>query len=199
MAQGDRVVLLRHGETEWSRTGRHTGRSDIDLTDHGVDEARAAGPALAAHRFALVLVSPLQRARRTAELAGFTDMTVDDDLLEWDYGEIEGRTTAELRETTPGWTIWDGPPPGGESIEQVGERVDRVIERVLAVDGDVLCVAHGHVSRTLTARWAGLPAGDARRFLMGTAAINVLGWEREARAIERSNDQRHLEGIDVVT
>lgn len=186
-------MLLRHGETEWSRGGRHTGRTDIGLTTDGEAEARAAGAALSSHRFALVLVSPLQRARCTAALAGFDDVVVDDDLREWDYGSYEGRTTSEIRaEGDPHWTIWDGPPPDGEPIAHVGVRADRVIERTRATDGDVLCVAHGHVSRVLTARWVGLGAVDARRFLMGTAAINVLGWEREAPAIERLNDQSHL-------
>lgn len=196
MANGDRLVLLRHGETEWSRTMRHTGRTDVPLTPLGEREAAAARPALARWRFAAVLTSPLGRARHTAELAGFSDARVDDDLIEWDYGELEGRTTAELREQSPGWTIWDGPPPGGERLEDVATRVDRVIQRVLAVDGDVLCVAHGHLLRTLTARWAGLAPIDARRFLLGTAAISVLGWEREERAVERTNDQHHLAGVD---
>lgn len=180
--------LVRHGETEWARLGRHTGRTDVPLTDVGREQARALGRRLAEHRFALVLTSPLSRAAETAALAGYPSAGVDPDLREWDYGDLEGRLTADIRSERPDWTIWRGPWPGGETIAQVAARADRVVSRVRAADGDVLLVAHGHLLRVLAARWLGLPATSGCLFSLGTASISVLGWERETPVIERWNE-----------
>ena len=187
------VVLLRHGETEWSRDGRHTGRADVPLTDTGREQARAAAPRLTAFEFSLVLVSPLDRARETAERAGVgAGMVPDDDLLEWDYGEAEGRTTPQIREQRPGWDIWRDGPPGGEPLEHVGERADRAIARALVAGGDVCLVAHGHLCRVLGARWIGLEPVVGGSLKLGTAAICELGFERERRAFDTWNDTAHL-------
>jgi broad specificity phosphatase PhoE len=184
------IWLVRHGETEWAKSGRHTGRSDIPLTDVGRHQAEALARRLAGHRFALVLTSPRSRAAETARLAGFPDAVVEPDLGEWDYGEFEGRTTADIRTEIPEWSIWTGPWRKGESVDDVGRRADRIIERCLdpAIDGDVLLFAHGHLLRVLAARWIRLPA-DAGRFLaLGTATIGILGWERNTRVIETWNE-----------
>jgi broad specificity phosphatase PhoE len=180
------VWLLRHAETEWSRTGRHTGRTDVPLTEAGRERARALRDRLAGRTFALVLSSPLSRARATAELAGL-EPQLRDDLVEFDYGEYEGITTAEIRERRPGWDLWRDGSPGGETAEQVGRRVDRVIEEALAAGGDVAVVAHGHVLRALAARWVEQPAAFGGRLALDTGAISVLGFEREARVIRHWN------------
>ena len=169
--------MVRHGETEWSRDGRHTGTTDIPLTEDGESSARELAPRLAGRSFALVLVSPLQRARRTAELAGFPDAEVDADLVEWRYGDYEGITTDEIRETVPGWTVWTHPVPGGESAE------DRVVARCQRTAGDVLLVGHGHALRGLAARWLGLPVTDGRLLALDTGTVSVLGHERESPAV----------------
>ena len=189
MPSGENVVVLaRHGETEWSATGRHTGLTDIPLTSRGEDQARALAPMLAAHRFALVLASPLARAQETARLAGFGGRVVDEpDLVEWDYGDYEGLTTPQIRERAPGWTVFTGPVPGGESLEQVATRVDRVIRRVRSADGNSLVVAHGHVLRVLAARWCELDPVEGRRLPLETATVSVLGWEHEAPGIRLWN------------
>lgn len=180
--------LIRHGETEWSRSGQHTGRSDIALTDTGRDQARALGAQLRGRQFALVLSSPMRRALETAYLAGFDDrVNVDLDLCEWNYGEYEGRTTPSIRETVPGWTVWTHTIPGGETPAEIANRVDRVIERVRSTEGDAAIFAHGHVLRVLAARWLGLGPEAGRLLALGTATISVLGWERETPAIERWN------------
>lgn len=182
------VWLIRHGETEWSRSGQHTGRSDVALTDTGRAQARALGAQLRGRRFALVLSSPMRRALETAHLAGFDSrVTVDVDLCEWNYGEYEGVTTATIRETVPGWTVWTHPIPGGETPPEIANRVDRVIERVRSAEGDAAIFAHGHVLRVLAARWLGLGPEDGRLLALSTATISVLGWERETPAIERWN------------
>lgn len=183
------VWLLRHAETEWSKAGRHTGRTDIPLTDAGRERARTLAPRVAGHEFALVLVSPLSRARETAELAGLGDrMALRDELLEWDYGEYDGITTPEIREQRPGWWLWHDGCPGGESAGDVGARVNRVIEEVLQVDGDAILVAHGHVLRVLAARWMELHPSAGGRLALSTGALSVLGFEREARVVWRWND-----------
>lgn len=179
------MILLRHGETEWSRDGRHTGRTDLPLTDKGDNQARALAPLVKGRTFDLTLTSPALRARRTAELAGLTDYETDPDLWEWDYGGYEGITTSDIRETRPGWFLWrDGVIPGdaehpGESAREVGARADRVIARARAVDGDVVLVAHGHFLRVLCARWLGLPPENGRHFRLDTGTYSRLGYERD--------------------
>ncbi len=189
------LYIVRHGETEWSRTGKHTGRTDVPLTEPGREQAGALGRRLVGHRFALVLTSPLSRASDTARLAGFPDAQPVDDLREWDYGAFEGRTTPEIQDDIPGWTIWTGPWRGGETPDEVAARVDRVIARCLdpAVDGDGLLFAHGHVLRVLAARWLGLSATQGGSFALGTATIGILGWERGNRVIETWNEACHLD------
>jgi probable phosphoglycerate mutase len=180
------VWLLRHAETEWSKAHRHTGRTDLPLTEAGEAAARALAPRLAGHDFALVLSSPLQRARRTAELAGVGDRAqLRDDLMEWDYGFAEGRTTEDIRQERPGWVVWAGPLEGGEGPDDVGARADRVIAEALAADGDALLVAHGHVLRVLAARWLEQPAAFGARLRLRTGGVGVLGFERETRVLLR--------------
>ncbi len=180
-----RLVLARHGETEWSKSGQHTGRTDIPLTDAGREQARRLGLALAGRTFSRVLSSPLVRARETAALAGFGDRVVlDDELQEWDYGEYEGRRRVDIARDDPGWTIWSRPIPGGESLAELGGRADRVIERLLPVGGDVLIFSHGHFLRVLAAGWIESPPLMASRLDLTTATISELGWEAELRVIE---------------
>jgi broad specificity phosphatase PhoE len=188
------IYLVRHGDTEWSRSGQHTGRTDIPLTESGRAQAVELGKRLRGREFALVLTSPMSRAAETARIAGFGDATRVDDLREWDYGEFEGRTTDEIQTSMPGWTIWSGPWPGGETAEHIGARVDRVIARCLdpAVHGNSLLFAHGHVLRVLTARWLSQPPSAGADYALGTATIGVLGWERANRVIETWNDACHL-------
>lgn len=180
--------LVRHGETEWARLGRHTGRTDIPLTDAGRAEARSVARKLVGRQFSMVLSSPLSRALDTAHLAGFPNVQALDDLMEWDYGADEGRTTAEIREDRPDWSIWSAGPRDGETADEVAERVDRVIERVRAASGDVLVFAHGHVLRILAARWLGEPPTEGRHYALSTATLSVLGWERDNPVIERWNE-----------
>ena len=187
-----KLFLVRHGETEWSRSGRHTGRTDVPLTDVGRRQAEAIGQRLRDRHFALVLTSPSSRAAETARLAGFPDAERTTDLMEWDYGEFEGMTTAQIRETLPGWSIWQGPWPGGETPDQVSVRVDRVIARCLAAQGDCLLFAHGHVLRVLAARWLGEPARAGAHYALGTATLSILGWEHARRVIELWNEACHL-------
>lgn len=185
--------LIRHGETEWSASGRHTGRTDIPLTEEGIRQARALGRYLAGRAFALVLTSPLSRAADTCRLAGYGRVAQpSEDLLEWDYGQAEGRTTAEMRAERGGWSVWTGGPPGGETVEEVGRRTDRVIARALEASGDVALFAHAHVLRILAARWLGLPPDNGRLFVLGPASLSVLGWEREVRVLSRWNDRSFL-------
>jgi probable phosphoglycerate mutase len=180
--------LVRHGETEWSATGRHTSRTDVDLTPAGVVAAREVAGRLPDLPWARVLTSPRLRARRTATLAGFPDADVVEDLVEWDYGADEGRTTPEIREGRPGWTVWADGPADGESADEVGRRADRVVGLVRTADGPVLAFSHGHLSRALGARWVGEPVGFGARLGLSTAAVSVLGWERDTPVIERWND-----------
>ncbi len=187
------VWLVRHGTTDWSRSGRHTGRTDVRLTPEGERAAAALRPVLADRRFALVLSSPLRRARDTAELAGcFPEL--DDDLQEWDYGQYEGRTTNEIRAERPGWLIWQDGVLGGETADDVAARADRVITRVRAAGGDCLLFAHGHLLRILGARWIGAPPTAGQHLLLATAAVSILGYERETPALARWNDTSHLDG-----
>lgn len=183
----DRLVVVRHGETPWSVERKHTGRSDIPLTDNGRDDARAIAGALRTFDVARCLCSPLRRAWETAELGGL-EPERDDDLMEWDYGVYEGRTTDEIRRSTPGWSVWTHPMIDGESIDDVARRADRVIERVIALDGPTAIVSHSHFLRILAARWIGLPPVEGRRLTLDTTSLSVLGWERENRTIDRWND-----------
>jgi broad specificity phosphatase PhoE len=181
------VWLVRHGETEWSRDHRHTSRTDLPLTDHGTHQARQLPGKLAGVRFDLVLSSPRQRARRTAELAGFADPVVEDDLVEWDYGDYEGIPTVEIRRSVPGWTVWSHPTPGGETPDRVARRLDRVVDRLRSETGRCLVFGHGHALRALTARWLDLDVRQGRSFVLETAAVSVLGWERENPVVLRWN------------
>ncbi len=191
MGAGTELWLIRHGETEWSLSRKHTGRTDIGLTEHGRRRAEELRDYLAGKKFAAVLTSPLKRARETSEIAGFGDVAnVDDGLREWDYGVHEGRTTEEIRAETPGWSVWRNEIPEGETLEQVGTRADGVIDRVLAAAGDderVALFAHAHILRILAARWVGLEAREGRLFVLGTGSVSVLGWEREVRVIQAWN------------
>ena len=180
------VWLVRHGETEWSRDHRHTSTTDLPLTEDGVEVARSLGPMLE-RDFTLVLTSPRRRARDTAELAGHGAAEVDDDLAEWAYGDYEGVTTDEIRETVPDWTVWTHPSPGGESATEVAERLDRVVARLQGVEGDALVFGHGHALRALAARWLGLPVADGRLFRLDTATVSALGYERQTPVVLRWN------------
>ncbi|HWG65364.1 MAG TPA: histidine phosphatase family protein [Streptosporangiaceae bacterium] len=189
------LILLRHGETGWSRAGRHTGRTDVPLTEAGEASAALLAPVLARRPIRAAFTSPAQRAVRTAALAGFPDATVDPDLQEWDYGGYEGHTTSEIRETHPGWYLWrDGVIPGdadhpGEKIEEVGARADKVLARVspLLEEGDVLIISHGHMLRALTARWLGLQPSAGRYFHLDTGTLSSLGFEHGERVVLRWN------------
>lgn len=190
-----KLWLLRHGETEWSRSGQYTGLTDLPLTEHGEEQALSARPALAGIDFGLLLSSPSQRARRTAELAGFPDAAVEPLAHEWDYGDYEGINSAEVRRQNPGYLIWNDGVPGGETIDQVAARADAVISRVLSaqptgasagqVVDNALLVAHGHFLRVLTARWLNLAATEGRHFVLGTAKVCTLGWDKQTPAIEQ--------------
>ncbi|HEY7045657.1 MAG TPA: histidine phosphatase family protein [Jatrophihabitantaceae bacterium] len=181
--------LIRHGETEWSKSGQHTGRTDLPLTETGERQAAALGAMLADVQPVLVLSSPRQRALRTAELAGLKVDDIDPDLSEWDYGDYEGRTTAQIRERVPGWSLWTDPVPNGETPHDVAVRADRVLRRALPhlAEGPVFFIAHGHISRVIGARWIGLDVLDAGRLMLGTAAPSVLGAEHGSPAIKHWN------------
>jgi probable phosphoglycerate mutase len=183
-----RVFLVRHGETEWSRSGRHTGRTDIPLTDAGREAARRLAPILQREQFQLVLASPLDRARETSALAGFNDVSTEQDLYEWDYGSYEGKTAEEIRELAPGWLLFRDGCPGGETPDQIWDRADRVIARVRKVPGDVVLFAHGHILRAIGARWIGLAVVDGSRFRLDTATLCVLSYYHGLPAVERWND-----------
>jgi len=183
-----RLWLVRHGQTAWSAAGRHTGRTDLPLDDAGRAQALALRPTLQPQDFAKVLTSPLQRASETCGIAGYADAAQpDDDLQEWDYGDYEGLTTDEIRADRPGWTLWRDGCPGGETVEEVGARVDRVIERARAVDGDTVVFSHGHLLRVLAARWVQLDPTAGALLALDTATVSVLGWEREQAVVRQWN------------
>jgi probable phosphoglycerate mutase len=182
------VWVVRHGQTEWSRDGRHTSRTDLDLTPLGREEATALRPALANVAFGLILCSPRRRAARTAELAGLGPVEVTDDLAEWDYGDLEGRTTPDIQTDLPGWSIWTGPWPGGESRADVATRADRLIHRVRASGAaNVALVGHGHFSRVIAARWVGEDVAVGRWLDLDTATLSQLGWDRGIPVLKRWN------------
>lgn len=180
---------MRHGETEWSLSGQHTSRTDLPLVEVGRERALALGPRLASWDFALVLTSPLRRARETCELAGFADRAeIDEDLREWDYGEYEGLTTPQIRETRPDWILWRDGCPGGEQPDEVGARADRILERARGAGGDVLAFAHGHIFRVIAARWIELPAAGGARLALSAGTVCALGYERETQVIRLWNE-----------
>jgi probable phosphoglycerate mutase len=182
------IWLIRHGETEWSRSGAHTGRTDLPLTQSGRENAAAVGRWLAGRSFPLVLTSPLARARETCRLAGYGEAAqVDPDLCEWDYGAYEGRTTADIRRENPGWSLWIAGPLHGETIAQVAARAERVLARVMRQEGDAALFAHGHILRILTARWLGLAPDCGRLFALSTASVSVLGFEHDTHVISQWN------------
>ena len=182
------IVLIRHGATEWSVGGRHTGRTDVPLTDEGRDQARLIAALLQGRDFELVMSSPLQRAAETCELAGMGDLArIEPNLREWDYGEYEGRTTQEIRDEIPDWTVWTHGVPNGERADDVGRRADRVLETIRETHGDVALFSHGHFLRVLTARWCVLAPIEGRRFRLDTGTLSVLGFERETPAIRLWN------------
>jgi broad specificity phosphatase PhoE len=190
------IHLARHGDTAWSVSGQHTGRTDLPLTERGERNARSLGERLRGRKFARVFTSPLQRAMRTCELAGFSGAAEEDpDLVEWDYGEYEGRRTAEIHAERPGWLLFRDGCPGGEAPDQVGARADRVIARLRAVGGDVLLFSSGHFLRVLTARWLGLDVAAGAYFVLGTASLSTLGYEhdRTEPAIRLWNETHHVE------
>ncbi|MEA2157205.1 MAG: hypothetical protein QOE11_3345 [Solirubrobacteraceae bacterium] len=182
------VTLVRHADTEWSLAGRHTGHTDLPLTDGGREKARALAPKLRGRRFGLVLASPLSRAVETARLAGFAAAEPEPDLIEWDYGDYEGLTTPQIREQLgTDWLLWRDGAAGGEIADDVGARADRVIARVVEGDGDALLFAHGHVLRVLAARWLEQPPELGARLVLGTGTLSVLGYEHDVRAVLRWN------------
>jgi broad specificity phosphatase PhoE len=190
---GPLVILVRHGETEWTLSGQHTGRTEIPLTENGREQARKLGAVLADRKLALVLSSPLSRALDTCRLVGLgEEVQTTEDLMEWDYGEYEGLTTPEIRTNRPNWTLWTDGSPGGETAASVGARVDSVIrearEAMSEEDGDVAIFAHGHLLRVLAARWLGLPPSEGRLFALDPATFSLLGYERETAVIRRWND-----------
>jgi broad specificity phosphatase PhoE len=196
IARHHEIWLFRHGETAWSLTGQHTGRTDLPLTAAGRRRAQAIGRRLAGRPFALVLSSPLARALETCRLAGYGDVVeLTDDLLEWDYGDYEGRRTVDIQKERPGWSLWRDGVPGGETVAEVGARARRVIETASGAAGDVALFAHGHILRVLSACWLGLPPDGGRRFALGTAAVSVLGYEHDTQVIVKWNQDSHL--VDV--
>jgi broad specificity phosphatase PhoE len=183
------IVLVRHGETEWSKSGQHTSRTELPLLEEGRERAQALRPMLAPWNFALVLTSPMRRARETCELAGFGDRAeVCEDLREWDYGDYEGLTTPQIWERRPDWSLWTDGCPNGEQPEEVGARADRALARLRAADGDSLAFAHGHIFRVTAARWIGLPASGGARLALRAGAMSVLGFERQTEVIQLWND-----------
>jgi broad specificity phosphatase PhoE len=195
-----KLYLARHGETAWSLSGQHTGRADIPLTEKGERNARSLGARLKGLSFVKVFASPLQRATRTSELAGFgTVAIIDPDLMEWNYGQYEGKRTVEIRQERPNWNLFRDGCPAGETLDDISARADRVIGRVRACAGDVLLFAHRDILRILAVRWVGLPGIDAQHFLLTTASLSILGYDHglDQPVICLWNDDRHLAGDDV--
>ncbi len=191
------VYLARHGETAWSLSGKHTGLTDIPLTSKGEENARRLGARLKKISFGSVLASPLQRAKRTCELAGFGAVAqIDPDLVEWDYGDYEGRTTKEIRTERPDWELFRDGCPGGESPQQIGARADRIVARLRQLGGDILVFSSGHILRVLAARWIGLPAAAGDYFLLSTASLSMLGYNHDLSdpVMRLWNDTNHLDG-----
>lgn len=187
------LFLIRHAQTEWSEARRHTGRTDLPLTERGRSNALRVGRRLAGRRFARIFSSPLQRALETCQLAGFGDrVELRESLVEWDYGEYEGRTTADIRRERPGWSLWRDAVPGGESAEAVARRVDGIVAELRTLEGDALLFAHGHVLRVLAARWLGLPGAAGGSLALDTAAISALGFDRETPVLRLWNDTGSL-------
>ena len=192
MATSQLIWLLRHGATEWSRNGRHTGNSDIPLLPDGEEEARALAPILSRETFSQVWVSPMQRARRTCELAGLgTRAEVHQDLREWDYGDYEGITTPEIRKSVPTWSVWSHGCPNGEDAAAVTKRCQRVIDQLLTIEGNVALFAHGHILRSLAGTWMEQGAEGGKHLILGTGTFSVLGFERENRALKHWNAPCH--------
>jgi probable phosphoglycerate mutase len=188
------IYLARHGETEWSKSGQHTGRTDIPLTAAGETAAKKIGTRLAGIAFAKLFSSPLGRARRTAELAGFTP-EIDPELMEWNYGDAEGRKTVDIRKDVPGWDLFRDGAPNGESVRQISDRADRVVARLKAMRGNILVFAHGHILRVLAARWVNQPVAFGRALLLSTATVSILSFDHHTMdepAIKLWNDDRHL-------
>lgn len=192
------MILVRYGQTDWSASGKHTGRTDVPLTELGLRQADALGAMLGGAEFSRVLSSPLARAWETMERAGYGGGTACDDLMEWDYGAYEGLRTDDIRRGVPGWSVWKDPISEGESVDEVGPRADRVIEEVMGADGPVVLFAHGHLLRVLAARWIHLPPADGRHLQLATATVSTLGWERENRVIVNWNEACHLRSMDPV-
>lgn len=200
------IFLIRHGETEWSRTGRHTGRTDVPLTANGERRAAQFCGVLQSFKFPHVLTSPLQRARRTCELAGFGPVArVEPDLQEWDYGDYEGRTSVDIRAQKAGWNVFENGSPGGESVEQISQRADRVLSQLRSMDGTIALFSHGHFLRALAVRWIGLPVREGRHLALDTASLSILGYEHrndESPAISLWNAgfaQKETPTIDAIT
>jgi probable phosphoglycerate mutase len=188
MPPNHQIVLVRHGQTEWSKAGKHTSRTDLPLIEEGRERAKSLSSELAQWSFSVVLSSPLRRARETCELAGFGDRAeLEDDLREWDYGEYEGLTTPEIRAKNPGWNLWHDGCPGGELPGEVAARADRVLARLRAAGGDALVFAHGHILRVVTARWLSMGPEAGARFALAAGALSVLGYERETEVLSRWN------------
>lgn len=188
----NKIYLIRHGETEWSKTKQHTGRSDIPLTEHGEAQAKSLAPRLAQVEFSKVYVSPLKRAQRTCELAGFRDKAeLTDDLYEWDYGEFEGLTTPQIREQIPGWNLFSGGVKGGETINEVAQRADSILEKAAQFEGNIALFSSGHISRVIGARWLDLPPQSSQLLALSTASVSILGYEHEWKVIHLWNDTSH--------
>ena len=192
------IWLFRHGATEWSEIGQHTGRTDLPLVEVGRSGAKAIGRRLKGRSFSLVLSSPLVRAVETCQLAGYgEDVQLTDDLMEWDYGDYEGRRTVDIQKERPGWSLWSDGVPNGETVAQVGQRADKVLEQAASIDGDVALFSHGHMLRLLTACWLDLPAKDGRLFSLGTATVSVLGFEHDWRVVQQWNQNSHSIGAQI--